>query len=159
HRKLPHNRVCFRRERDRRVVLGPRPAPVVPDVYRDILDSGFDVAAAFRRARHGVPPDQVKPLGIPLETITQWYARREAVASGAPALPSGAWSRRGGRPRITPRAAPRTSRGAAPSPRRGSPMKLVIHPAVSPERLARLRAAAGPMAVVQADREADAVRE
>ena len=77
--KLPHNRVYFRRERDRRVVLGPRPEPAVPDVYSDILDSGFDVAAEFRRARHGVPPDQVKPLGIPLETIRQWCARLEAA--------------------------------------------------------------------------------
>jgi phosphoglycerate dehydrogenase-like enzyme len=38
-------------------------------------------------------------------------------------------------------------------------MKLVIYPAVSPDRLAKVRAAAGPMAVVQADSEADAVRE
>src|SRR5262245_36970080 len=38
-------------------------------------------------------------------------------------------------------------------------MKLVIHPAVSEHRLARIREAAAPMHVVQADDEAEAVRE
>jgi phosphoglycerate dehydrogenase-like enzyme len=37
-------------------------------------------------------------------------------------------------------------------------MKLVIHPPVEPERLARIAAAAGPMAVVNAAAEADALR-
>ena len=38
-------------------------------------------------------------------------------------------------------------------------MKLVIHPAVEPERLAKIRAAAGPMTVVNAGSEAEATRE
>jgi phosphoglycerate dehydrogenase-like enzyme len=38
-------------------------------------------------------------------------------------------------------------------------MKLLIHPPVSDERLARIRAAAAPMAVVQAQGEAEAVAE
>src|SRR5262249_61126639 len=38
-------------------------------------------------------------------------------------------------------------------------MKLLIHPSVSPERLARIREAAGRMTVVQADDEAAALRE
>ncbi len=38
-------------------------------------------------------------------------------------------------------------------------MKLVIHPAVSAERLAKIREAAGPMTVVQAQDEAQAIRE
>src|SRR5262249_13924308 len=38
-------------------------------------------------------------------------------------------------------------------------MKLLIHPPVSSERLARIRAAAGSMTVVQADDEAAALRE
>src|SRR5881227_827346 len=38
-------------------------------------------------------------------------------------------------------------------------MKLVIHPPVSAERLAKIEAAAAPMTVVQARDEAEAVRE
>ena len=38
-------------------------------------------------------------------------------------------------------------------------MKLVIHPAVSPERLAKIEAAAAPMTVVHARDEPHAIRE
>ena len=38
-------------------------------------------------------------------------------------------------------------------------MKLVIHPPVEPERLDRIAVVAGPMAVVNADDEAHALRD
>src|SRR5438132_481289 len=43
-------------------------------------------------------------------------------------------------------------------PARHDPMKLLIHPPVSEQRLARIRAAAAPMTVEQAGDEAEAVR-
>jgi hypothetical protein len=73
--------VRFRRERDRRVILGPRPEPVMLEVYREILNAGYDIAAEFQRARHGVPEQEVKPLGIPIETLNDWVARLDVPKS------------------------------------------------------------------------------
>ncbi len=51
------------------------------EVYREILNAGYDIAAEFQRARHGVPEQEVKPLGIPIETLNDWVARLDVPKS------------------------------------------------------------------------------
>jgi hypothetical protein len=78
HRKLPHNRVLARWDRDaagrkiRRVPVGPWPEPVVPDVVRAICQGGYPVLEDYHNARHGQPADQVRPLRIPLVVLDAW---------------------------------------------------------------------------------------
>lgn len=78
--KLPHNRVRVRHQRDesgRRIgrFTEPWPEPVVPAVYREICGSRYDVQAEYDNARHGVPADEVRPLGIPEAVLRDWAAR------------------------------------------------------------------------------------
>ena len=54
------------------------PEPVVPDVFREILRS--EIVEEFQRARHGVPREEVHPLGIPPEALDAWIARLDGPA-------------------------------------------------------------------------------
>jgi hypothetical protein len=78
HRKLPHNRVLVRWERDaagrktRRVVIGTWPEPVVPEVLRAICRGGYPVLEDYHNARHGKAPDQIRPLRIPRVVLDTW---------------------------------------------------------------------------------------
>jgi hypothetical protein len=58
HARQPHNR-------------GPEPA--VPGVLCEILRS--EIVPEYQQARHGVPREEVRPLGIPLPTLEAWAAR------------------------------------------------------------------------------------
>jgi hypothetical protein len=78
HGKLPANRLLVRWRRDeagrkiKREIIGLRPEPVVPAVYREICESPISITQEFDRVRHGRPRDQVVALRISVEVIDRW---------------------------------------------------------------------------------------
>jgi hypothetical protein len=83
-RKLPHNRVQRRWQRDALgrkvavVVVGPQPEPQVADVYRQICNAGQVILHEYHNARHAVAqPEQVRPMRFPLATLQRWDALLE----------------------------------------------------------------------------------
>jgi hypothetical protein len=87
-RKRPHNRVRFQWERDgggrkiRRVMTGPWPEPVVPEVFWAICRGGYPVVEDYQNARHAQPEDQVRPLRIPVVVIESWMEELERLEEG-----------------------------------------------------------------------------
>jgi hypothetical protein len=57
------------------VIVGPRPEPEVPAVYRQIVNAGQVILHEYHNARHAVArAELVKPLRFPLTTLQRWDA-------------------------------------------------------------------------------------
>jgi hypothetical protein len=82
-RKLPHNRVVRRWNRDEQgrkcgfEIVGPKPEPVVPAVYREI--AAAPIPELFHQARHGRPREEVKPPRPPLALVEKWLGQIAAL--------------------------------------------------------------------------------
>jgi hypothetical protein len=55
------------------------PEPEVPAVLREILRSA--IVPEYQRARHGVPREEVRPLGISPSLLDAWVAQLEGSAT------------------------------------------------------------------------------